>query len=115
MVVNKTARIELRKYEFERRTFTGEFIRFGHTNNFVTTVLLHDVKDESGETVASHIWLNKAKPFYGAKLNHGDIVQFTGLVTRYKKGTSGKITDFNIRYPSNVRNISDELECQVQY
>jgi hypothetical protein len=115
MMVSKTARIELRKYEFERRKFTGEFIRFGHTNNFVTTVLLHDVKDESGETVASHLWLNKAKLFFEARLNHGDIVQFTGLVTRYKKGASGTITDFNIRHPSHVKNISDKLECAVQY
>jgi hypothetical protein len=115
MMVSKNARLELRKYEFERCTFTGEFIRFGHTNNFATTVLLHDVKDESGKTVASHIWLNKAKPFYGAKLNHGDVVEFIGYVMRYKKGSTGRTTDFNIRYPSNVRNISDELECAVQY
>lgn len=81
----------------------------------MTTVLLHDVKDESGNIVASHLWLNRAKPFYEAKLVYGDVVQFTGLVMRYKKGAYGTITDFNIRHPSHVKNVSDKLEYSVQY
>ena len=115
-MVHKNARIELRKYEFERRTFTGEFIRYGRCENkFVTTVLLKDVKDEFGMTVASHLWINRARPFYEAKIIHGDIVQFTGFVMRYKKGGNRMITDFHIRYPSHVRNISDTMKCSVQY
>lgn len=115
-MVHKNARIELRKYEFERRSFTAEFIKFGHAaNNKITTVLLQDVKDEFGVIVASHMWLNRAKPFYDAKVVNGDVVQFTGLVMRYRKGTYGVITDFTICFPLNVKNVSDKIEYKVQY
>jgi hypothetical protein len=107
--------LKLREYEYERHCFTAEFIRYGHAaNNAMTTVLLNDVKDERGCIVASHLWLNKAKPFYAARLINGDIVQFTGLVMRYKKGTYGMVTDFEICYPSNVKNISD-IDNKVPY
>lgn len=115
-MVSKNARVELRKYEFERHSFTAEFIRFGHAaNNKITTVLLNDVKDEFGVIVASHLWLNRAKPFYDAKLVNGDVVQFTGLVLRYRKGTYGLTTDFTICFPSQVKNISDKMEYSVPY
>lgn len=115
-MVSKNARVELRKYEFERRSFTAEFIRFGRAaNNKITTVLLNDVKDEFGVIVASHLWLNRAKQFYEARLNHGDVVEFTGLVMRYRKGAYGVITDFTICFPSNVKNISDTIDHKVPY
>ena len=115
-MVNRHARMKLREIEFERHTFTGEFVKFGHAaNNLLTTVLLQDVKDESGCIVASHIWLSKAKLFYQAKLNHGDPVMFTGLVMRYKKGLYGTVTDFTICCPSNVKNISDIQDHKVPY
>jgi hypothetical protein len=114
-MVHKNARLKLREYEYERHTFTAEFIRYGHAaNNMLTTVLLNDVKDESGVVVASHIWLSKAKLFYDAKLTNGDVVQFTGLVMRYKKGSYGTVTDFTICNTSNVKNISD-IENKVPY
>jgi hypothetical protein len=84
-------------------------------NDRVTTVLLQDVRDENGCMVASHLWLNRARPFYEVGVVCGDVVKFTGQVARYKKGSTGRTTDFNIRRPSNVRNISDRLECAVQY
>jgi hypothetical protein len=115
-MVNRNARLKLREYEYERHTFTGEFVKFGHAaNNAVTTVLLNEIKDESGCIVASHIWLNRAKPFYDAKLTNGDIVIFSGYVMRYKKGVYGTTTDFKICYTSHVKNISDTIDHKVPY
>jgi len=115
-MVHKNSRLKLREYEFERRTFTAEFIRFGHaSNSMLTTVLLNDVKDEFGVIVASHIWLSKAKLFYKAKLNHGDPVMFTGFVMRYKKGLYGTITDFTICNIAHVKNVSEIQDHEVPY
>ena len=114
-MVRKNARLKLREIEFERHTFTGEFIRYGHcAENSMTTVLLNDIKDESGSIVASHMWLVHAKLFYQAKLNHGDPIMFSGIVMRYKKGLYGTVTDFTICNITHVKNISD-IDTKVPY
>ena len=108
--------MKLRQYEYERHTFTGEFIRFGRcADNYMTTVLLQDVKDERGFVVASHIWLNKAKPFYDARLTNGDIVEFRGYVMRYRKGAYGTTSDFAICNTTNVKNVSEIQDNVVPY
>jgi hypothetical protein len=109
-------RTRLKGHEFERRTFTAEFIRYGKKGYDYaiqhTTVLLENVRDSTGRIVAAHLWINGAKPFYEAKLNYSDLVRFEGEVIRYGKS---KGFDFAISNISNVRNVSDTNDYAVAY
>jgi hypothetical protein len=112
-MVHKNARIDLRQYEFDRRTYTGEFVKYGFMDcNRRRTILLQDIKDEQGNLVTRHLWIAKPRYFMEARLNNGDIVEFTGVVRRYCKGS---FTDFTIVNPQHVKNISEELDCCVVY
>lgn len=109
-------RLRLRGHEFERHSFTAEFVRFGKKGYDYaiqhTTVLLENITDSSGRIVAYHLWVNGAKPFYEAKLNYGDLVKFDGEIIRYAKGNT---VDFALDKISNVRNVTDTNEYAVAY
>ena len=76
-----------------RSIFTGKFVKFGiksdRKGNPVSTVLLSEIRDESGIYLCDHLWIEDAKDFYSLDLAAGDIVQFYGRVESYKKGYRG--------------------------
>ncbi len=76
-----------------RSIFTGKFVKFGiksdRKGNPVSTVLLSEIRDESGIYLCDHIWIDNAKGFYPLDLIAGDTVQFYGKVESYKKGYRG--------------------------
>ena len=82
----------------KKSTFTGVFCKIGHRNSFfvrgskkkylkkLNTVLIRDLKDEEGNIVADHIWLDLTPPWVRVHPNFGDIVEFKGSVQNYVKG-----------------------------
>lgn len=109
-------RSRLRKHEFERHSFTAEFIRYGKKGYDYaiqhTTVLLENVRNSSGQLVASHLWVNGAKPFFEASLCYGDLVRFDGEIIRYAKGNT---INFALDHISNVSNVTDTNDYAVAY
>lgn len=104
--------------EGERSVYTGEFVRTGTKHGFkgdVKTVLLKDVKDETGQIVTDHLWFNMTKGFEQANLQPGDIVEFRGKVERYIKGYKGYREDiykpleddYKLSRPTKVKKIFD--------
>ena len=76
-----------------RAVFTGRFVKFGikadRKGSPVSTVLLSEIRDESGIYLCDHLWIEDAKDFYSLDLAAGDIIQFYGRVESYKKGYRG--------------------------
>lgn len=113
---NRNARCSLRAKEGVRSLYTGEFVRTGIKHGYmgyVVTVLLKDVRDESGKIVTDHLWFNMTKGFKQANLLAGDIVEFRGRVERYVKGYMGcrydvcKLLeeDYKLSFPTKVRKV----------
>lgn len=94
-------RHKLSKLDEVRDTFTGEFVRFGQKpgwhGNPETTILLANVRTQSGTMVADHLWFNLTKGFALANLKNpfreGDTIQFVARVTPYTKGYQGRRED----------------------
>jgi len=112
----ETKRVDLGKKEGERSLYTGEFIRTGLKHGYmgdVVTILLKDVKDESGKIVTDHLWFNMTKGFAQADLQTGDIVEFRGRVEKYVKGYKGwrydvdkpLEEDYKLSFPTKVRKV----------
>jgi hypothetical protein len=81
----------------------------------VVTVLLKDVKDESGNIVTDHLWFNMTKGFAQADLQACDIVEFRGRVEKYIKGYKGwrddvyerpTEEDYKLSFPTKVRKVT---------
>lgn len=91
----------------KRLKFNGVFCKIGHRNSFYTegnkrkfnrklyTVLLRDLRDENGELIADHLWLDLTPPWVCVHPNFGDIVEFTGLVQNYVKGMCSNTRYYN--------------------
>lgn len=113
----KQGRTELRENEGKRTAYTGEFVRNGIKHGFrgdIITILLKDVKDETGKLVTDHLWFNMTKGFENAKLEPGDIVEFRGKVEKYTKGYQGRRedifekpieSDYKLSRPTKVKNL----------
>ena len=106
----------------QRGTFTATFKRFGMKKGFkfpIKTVLLVDIKDNSGKVTADHLWFTCGKQFKALNLIEGDRLQFVGRITPYEKGYKGNRevefddrppieTDYRISFPTQIKNISRE-------
>jgi len=80
--------------EGKRSHYTGEFVRKGIKHGYkgnTVTVLLKDIKDETGQIVTDHQWFNMTKGFEQADLKLGDLVEFRATVKKYIKGYKGKL------------------------
>src|SRR5512146_1372345 len=96
--------------EDERTTFRGRCERFGTKGGWKgrseLTVLLVDVRDAHGQPVCDHLWFNKTRGFAALHLQKGDIVEFDGRVTEYRKGYRGKGgRDYQLSRPTKVRKV----------
>ena len=109
------ARKALGANEGKRDLYTCEFIKTsskpGYKGNIVT-ILWKDVKDETGQIVADHLWSNMTKGFEQADLKPGDLVKFIGKVEKYTKGYKGRQkynfdkpieTDYKLSRPTKIR------------
>jgi hypothetical protein len=113
----ETKRLNLCKKEGKRSLYTGEFVRTGLKHGYmgdIVTVLLKDVRDESGRIVTDHLWFNMTKGFSQANLKAGDFVEFRGRVERYVKGYKGWRDDvydgpieedYKLSFPTKVRKV----------
>lgn len=114
-------REKLSRIKGSRGTFSGTFVRFGIKRGFKgpeRTVLLKDVKDETGEVVADHLWFNLTQGFDSLNLIEGDEVEFDARAKEYVKGYQGKNErgrlespleiDYMLSYPTRVNILSKE-------
>lgn len=118
MVEDKHARTTLKVIGgAERHRFSGTFEEYGFKISMERytdpTLLLVNLKDEQGQILADHLWLNCTKQFQNlGDLSKGDTVAFNGRITSYTKGYKGKdpyrrkkqplLTDYKIERPTKV-------------
>jgi len=114
-------REKLKQANGNRSIFEGIFERFGIKNSFghpKHTLLLKDIKDNSGKVVTDHLWFNVGKRFDSLKLQAGDIVRFDARVKPYVKGYRGYRedvydspveTDYKLSNPTNLRKVTKEV------
>jgi hypothetical protein len=99
----KEMRKKIKELNEERRNFSGIFVRFGKKNNYMgneeTTVLLKDIKDNSGKILCDHLWFNFTKGFEKINLKENDIVRFDARVKSYIKGYKGYNLEREIESP----------------
>ena len=115
--MSSQARKALGVNEGKRSMYTGEFDRTGSKSGYksrLDTVLLKDIKDETGHIVTDHQWFNMTKGFKQADLKHGDLVEFRGTVKKYTGGYQGRRedvydkpmkTDYHLSRPTNIRKL----------
>ena len=87
------ARKALEANEGKTGLYTGEFVRTGSKQGYISgvhTILLKDITDETGQIVADHQWSNMTKGFEQADLKLGDLVEFRATVKKYIKGYKGR-------------------------
>jgi len=70
------------------------------------TLLLTNVKDESGEVVTDHLWFTWGKIWQSAQVKPGDVVRFCAKARGYWKGLYNDEFDYKLTYPSNVEKIA---------
>lgn len=88
-------RERLYHYAGKRATFTATFVRYGtHKSNGSQTVLLIEIRDQRGELVSDHVWINDASPFMDVGAQDGDQVRFKAFVRVYVNGYAE--TDFHL-------------------
>lgn len=80
-------RTQLAKNDGKRRVFTGTFKRIGkkHGSKSGATLLLVDIKNNRGDIVCDHLWINYTKGI--AKLDSlfpGDVLKFNARIKSYK-------------------------------
>lgn len=100
-----------------RTTFRGVFEREGKKINWngysEATILLRDITDETGKTVADHLWFSKTKTFEAlGDLSKGDLLEFEARVTSYVKGYANakykindRKTDYKLSRPTKVKRV----------
>ena len=107
----------LQANEGKRGLYTGEFVRTGSKHGYkgnIVTIIWKDVKDETGQIVADHLWSNMTKAFKQADLKPGDLVEFRATVKKYPKGYRGRRedvfdkpirADYHLSRPTNIRKL----------
>jgi hypothetical protein len=106
----------LKQQEGRRGEFRAAVAQFGTKRAFrgpdLPTILLKDVKDETGQLVTDHLWMTVGKQLSRLNVQVGDEIVFVARVTRYEKGYKGfredvfaapPSTDYRLSYPTKVR------------
>lgn len=108
-------RTGLKKIDQVRKKFLGVYHREGKKTNWKgypeTTILLKDIKDESGRIVTDHVWFALTKGFEElGQLSPGDVIEFEARVTEYRKGYVNKriridqrSVDYKLSRPTKLR------------
>jgi len=106
----------LKQQEGRRGEFRGNVAQFGTKSAFrgpdLLTMMLKDVKDETGQIVTDHLWMTVGKQLSQLSVQVGEEIVFVARVTRYEKGYKGfredvfaapPSTDYRLSYPTKVR------------
>ena len=96
----------------QRLHFTATFERIGKKrayrgwgnmgDGYDGTVLLKDIKDDTGRIVADHLWFSLTEGFRYAGLNEGDTVRFDARVDDYLKGYEKDAYDYKLSRPTRI-------------
>ena len=104
----------------QRAPFQGTFARFGTKRGWQgrqdQTVLLLNIRDQTGTVVCDHLWLNLTKALGKLDLQPGDAVAFEARVKAYVKGYQGRREDvwkpvqidYKLSHPTHVRLVGKE-------
>jgi hypothetical protein len=108
----------LKQQEGRRGEFRGTVAQFGTKRAFrgsdLPTMMLSDVKDETGQIVTDHLWMTVGKQLSRLNVQVGEEVVFVARVTRYEKGYKGTrqdviaappSTDYRLSYLTKVRRV----------
>ncbi len=99
----------LKKQAGRRGEFRGTVALFGTKTAFrgpdIPTVMLKDVKDETGEIVTEHLWMTVGKQLTCLNVQVGEEIIFAACVTPYEKGYKGRREDVS----DALRSIDDRL------
>ncbi len=118
-------RVALRPNLGKRSLYTGTFERTGKKESYVgpmlTTVLLKNITDESGNVVTDHLWFNETKALAAACLKEGDVVAFHAKVEEYEKrhfvrrGATYLVCskDYKLTRPTRIVVVSRASELRV--
>ncbi|WP_141505091.1 hypothetical protein [Paenibacillus luteus] len=99
-------REQLQALEGKRSIFTGEFEKVSGKKEHSGSgpaVLLCNIKDQSGQLLADHLWIEYSQEFEAMKLKRGEQIVFRARVGQYQKGKTGQIVDYKLYYPSNIQ------------
>lgn len=108
----------------ERRiTVSAKVEKFGTKKSFKgfpqKTVLLIDIKDQSGKILCDHLWLTEGKQIKNLGLEIGDKIAFTARVTEYEKGYKGIYdesnpieVDYRLSFPTNFSKMTQSQNHQ---
>ena len=108
-------RTGLKKINDVRKKFQGVYQREGKKINWKgyseTTILLKDIRDETGNVVTDHLWFTMTKGFEAlGALTTGDVIEFEARVTDYKKGyvnrsikVNQRSVDYKLSRPTKMR------------
>lgn len=103
-------REELKKIENYRGVFTGTIERFGSVTNrwgCQTTLMLRDVKNETGKLMTDHLWFKCGKMWQKVRPMRTDTVRFNARVKVYYKRYG---YDYRLSHPTNIEIIPPEIE-----
>jgi len=99
-------RKKLKRKEEQRETFTGVFVRMGTKPGWYKpekTILLKNVKDDTGQVVTDHLWFNYTKRFQAiGDMFEGDVIQFDARVKKYYKGYFGRREEVRLDNPPSI-------------
>lgn len=101
-------RDKLKALEGIRGIFTGEYIKVSGKKEHTGTgpaVLLRNVKDQNGQLLTDHIWVNYNQAFEDLQLQEGDTIIFMARVGKYTKGKGNRIEDYKLHYPSQIQRL----------
>ena len=111
-------RAALKKIEEQREAFIGVFSKYGLKTNYrgssTETLLLLQIRDQSGDFVCDHLWFNLTKGFAElGTLKQGDRIRFQARVKKYKKGYVNRQAgidqskfDYKLSHPTKIEKLS---------
>ena len=99
-----------------RKTFIGQFVRFGTKSGYMgieRTILLKDIKDLEGHIISNHLWFNYTKGFEKINLQENDVIKFDARVKEYERGYKGYKEgiykpielDYKLSHPTKIEKI----------
>jgi hypothetical protein len=116
----------LKKQEGRRGEFRGTVALYGAKTAFrgpdIPTVMLKDVRDETGEIVTDHLWMTVGKQLTCLNVQVGEEIVFAARVTPYEKGYKGhredvydapRSIDYRLSNPTKIRRVETTHEARI--
>lgn len=114
-------RVKLKAYVDHRARFTATVGRFGTKPGWqgrsLRTILLTDIRNESGQIVTDHLWFQVGKRIDALNLQPGDRVNFKARADYYEAGYLGyrddpdlppPRRDLKLCFPTDLRKVDKE-------